>query len=441
MQLVLICSIVVALLALASGITFFAGSKKGERTSSFFFLLATTFAAIWVASIGIFLNLPETATEVAPIVAVGIYGAPLFMCAFFLLHVAHNKAMTGFGVFFFFVSVFFLLSFLYDPGLAYTEIILQLNDNTIKLVNGWWYWGYAAAFIVSTILIYVSLYRKLLQSFIKELRYGYITLIIGTALCSFVAILTDLILPITLTYRFIYLGAIFIASPMIAYYISVLRYKIVSFSYYWLNVMSYIIVACTMAIVYMGFFSVTYVVYREVPNSEMLFFLLNFLLITATMLILPMMENMQDYLRRLVQKDSVDLSYIVRKLNKIAGQKVNLPELAAFVAKNMHFSYIGFLVNGKLYSSNERILTKDELYQITLLPSATNNIWQDFTQPVTYICERYKIGAIAELRNSRGEAFGQILIGKPNDNSAIDRKDLVQLEMVINLISLMVESN
>ena len=56
MQLIVILLIIVSILTFLSGATVFFGAKKGERLRSFWFFVATIFAAIWTISICLFLR-------------------------------------------------------------------------------------------------------------------------------------------------------------------------------------------------------------------------------------------------------------------------------------------------------------------------------------------------------------------------------------------------
>ena len=48
--------------------------------------------------------------------------------------------------------------------------------------------------------------------------------------------------------------------------------------------------------------------------------------------------------------------------------------------------------------------------------------------------------AVAELCNAKGKAFGQIIVGRPLGKTNFDRRDLLQLEMIINLVATVIDS-
>ena len=54
--------------------------------------------------------------------------------------------------------------------------------------------------------------------------------------------------------------------------------------------------------------------------------------------------------------------------------------------------------------------------------------------------DELNLKAVAELKNAKGKAFGQLIVGKPNGKTSFERRDLVQLEMIINLVAAVIDS-
>ena len=53
---------------------------------------------------------------------------------------------------------------------------------------------------------------------------------------------------------------------------------------------------------------------------------------------------------------------------------------------------------------------------------------------------RLDINAVAELQDAKGKTFGQILVGKPQGKMGFERRDLIQLEMIVNLVAAMIDT-
>ena len=56
------------------------------------------------------------------------------------------------------------------------------------------------------------------------------------------------------------------------------------------------------------------------------------------------------------------------------------------------------------------------------------------------MCSSDLLRAVAELRNAKGKPFGQLVVGKPLGKSTFERRDLLQLEMIINLVATVIDS-
>ena len=56
------------------------------------------------------------------------------------------------------------------------------------------------------------------------------------------------------------------------------------------------------------------------------------------------------------------------------------------------------------------------------------------------ILDELDLKAIAELKNAKGKPFGQLIVGRPLGKASFERRDLVQLEMIINLVATVIDS-
>jgi hypothetical protein len=50
------------------------------------------------------------------------------------------------------------------------------------------------------------------------------------------------------------------------------------------------------------------------------------------------------------------------------------------------------------------------------------------------------VSAIAALRDGSGKTFGQMILGKPNSKTSFSRRDLVEIEAIINLVAVIINS-
>lgn len=441
MQLITILLYAVAVLTLLSGFAVLVGSRKNERLKSIFFMPATVGAAGWACSIAGFLSLNPGQTDIAPLAIFGIYASAIVMDVCFTGYIGWQYkigkvATVGFGL----LGAGIIALVATQPGLLYSDFALSNNGNVVNLIDGWFYYVYLTYFLAITGVFMAMLFYRIVKTRNKGLKTGLIVFLVGNAIAGTMSLIFDVLVPFWVRYDLIWIGPLTISAAILAHYYSILRYKILSLSTTWLRVLSYVILMSSAAIAYMIIFFIIFTALFKVPNPSPSIFLLNFIMVAITLLMMPVLNESTAFVRSLVQTDTVDLAYVVKKLNQIASAKnVNLNELADFLATYLHFNYIGLFIRGRLYGSSSMPITVDELKQISLLGHAQKGVWQEFNQPVAETVNRLGIKAIAELTDDKGKAFGQVLVGKPTGKMGFDRKDLAQLEMIINIVAMIAE--
>ena len=441
MQLTTILLYAVAVLTMLTGFATLVGSRRNERLQSAFFMLTAIGAAGWGISIATFQALEPNQTDFAPIPIMGIYICAILMDIGFLGYSSGQlklgRILTGL---FAIAGAVMIGLIVYNPDWLYSSFTLSNTGNSVQLVDGWYYYLYLVYFMSITPAFLAILIYRILKTRNKGQRTGLNVLLVGSGITGVLSLIFDLLLPFWVRYDLIWIGPLTISITMIAHYYSILRYKVLPLSTTWLRILSYGILMLSTAIIYMVIFFMVFTALFKVPNPSPSIFILNFIMVAIILLMMPVINESTAFIRSLVQTDSVDLAYVVRKLNQVASNKsVNLNELADFLATYLHFNYIGLFVRGRLYGSSSMPITVDELKQISLLGRAEKGVWQEFNQPVAEIVNRLGIKAVAELNDDKGKAFGQVLVGKPTGKMGFDRKDLAQLEMIINIVAMIAE--
>ncbi len=155
---------------------------------------------------------------------------------------------------------------------------------------------------------------------------------------------------------------------------------------------------------------------------------------------MPVIREVSAVLRSMIMVGQVDIAYVIKKLNHLATKNVDLRDLAGFLADHLHFTYIGFIINGRLYGSKSLAMSPEELSAISHLKTSGRDIWQQPNKAVQAAFDELGLKAVAELRNAKGKTFGQLVVGKPLGKSSFERRDLIQLEMIINLVATVIDS-
>lgn len=250
----------------------------------------------------------------------------------------------------------------------------------------------------------------------------------------------DVILPLWVRYDLIWIGPVAVGVSIVAFYYALLRFRIISMSSSWLKVLSSIVLTSAGVIIYMLIFYLIFTSLFKIPNPSTSILVLNFLMIVIMLLLMPVINELRASISSMISVGQVDIAYVVKKLNHLATKNIDLRDLAGFLADHLHFAYIGFIINGRLYGSKALAMSSEELSQITHLKPSGTEIWQQPNKQAQKTFDELGLKAVAELRNAKGKAFGQLVVGKPMGKNTFERRDLIQLEMIINLVATVIDS-
>ena len=440
MQLITILLIIMAVLSILSGGAILVGSRKGEKLRSAAFCVATLGAGLWAASIAAILALEPGQEDLIPLVMYGVYIPAVVMDMGFVMYTAWRykigKVLT---ILVWLVAVVLIGMLIHDPSLLYNSVTLSYDGISADLVDGWYYWLYLIYFVSATFVMASFLIYDIAKGKNKGVRVGNLIFLAGFSVTGMLSLIFDILLPFWVRYDLIWVGPMAIGFTIVGLYYAILRYKLIQMSASWLKVMSYVILMTSAALVYMIIFFVIFTALFKIPNPSTSIFVLNFVMVVIVMLLMPVLNETLAFINSLISTGQVDIAYIVKRLNKMANN-VDYNELASFLADHLHFSYIGFLIDGRLYGSGPMALSTNEIREVSRLKAPEKGVWQEFNQPVSEAFHRLDINAVAQLDNAKGKPFGQILVGKPQGKMGFEHRDLIQLEMIINLVAALIDT-
>jgi len=441
-SLISILLIATAILTVSSGLLSLFGVSKNDKSRAIWLLVSNIGAVIWAISIAMFLALPPTASDATVELAItGIYLGAMVMSSALLGHMSWQYRWGKFAtVFFVLWAIVLAVIFCVDPGVLYTSYSITNNGNIVHLINGWYYWTYTIFFVLNIGAFLLATYYHAKHSGSKKVRNGDYILLAGLTISGVLSATFDLLLPLMGNYASIWVGPLSVSISMLAYFYAILKYRIISVSVRWLRVMAYMVVMSTGAAIYMLIFYLIFTALFKIPNPSTSILVLNFIMIVIVLLLIPVINEITASIRSMISVGQVDLAYVIKKLNKIATKNVDLRELAGFLADHLHFAYIGFLINGRLYGSKALAMSADEIKEIGKLKDAGAGVWQEPNEKVEGILKELDLQAVAELKNAKGKPFGQLIVGRPLGKSDFARRDLVQLEMIINLVATVIDS-
>ena len=145
------------------------------------------------------------------------------------------------------------------------------------------------------------------------------------------------------------------------------------------------------------------------------------------------------FIKSLISNQEIDLVYIVKKLSKISSKGFDLKELADFLAEHAHFEYVGFLIDGQIYGSEPKYFSEEGIRLLNKLGKPENGIWQKVDE-TNEAWNSLELSGVAAMRDGSGKTYGQIMFGKPAGRVSFSHRDLAQVETVVDLVSVMIDS-
>ena len=437
MQLTTLLLIIVAILTALSGVAVISGAHKGDRVQAFLFFLTTMAALAWAVGIGIFLSLPTDASlDLAQVAVMMMYvGAPV-MCWGLMAYTCHKYLPGRIGmVILGIICAIFVSMILINPHFLYSDI--ELNESTGNIVHlhqNTFYILYGVYHFLAVGLYMVGLWYAAHVAKSTRVKKANIMVLIGFTITGILALMFDFVLPYFGKYDTIWVGILAMSIAWIFHYYAILRYRLLDLSSPWLKGFSHVIVMSLAAILYLVIFFIIFAALFKVPAPSIQVIILNVLMIIAVMLLFPALNELSTFVESLASTDEIDVAYIVKKLTGLVGYDVNLTELSAFLCDHLHFQYIGFVMDRELYGSRKIKLSPEALNKIAKLKKSDGGVWLEPDTELAATLGKLDISAVAELRNSKGKVIGQMLFGRPSGHINIENRDLVPVEIVVQVI-------
>ncbi len=442
MHFIYILVIAVAILTILAALALVFGSSKSEKPHSLWFLSAAIGEVIWSVSIAVFLSLGDGNIDVAvaPWLVKGIYIGAILMDTSILGYVSWKyklgKILTSL---FLIVGIGIAAILIYDPSILYSEIILRDGSASLAIdMSKGFYYIYEVYFCLLIPSFCGFLLYKIKHTSSKKAKKGYLFFLVGLAVAGFLSGIFDLLMP-PFRYDLIWVGPLAIGLIILGFYFSILKFKMVSLDSSWLKVLSSIVIISSAFIVYLLIFNLVFSALFKVPNPSFQVILLNFIMIAIVLALVPAFSEIRDLTKSLIMTRQIDLPYIVKKLSLENVKKSNLKEISSFLAEHMHFSYIAFLINDKLYVADDCKISAELLTKISKLPAPSHGVWQPLSHLPANDTKESNITKIAVITSASGDMLGQMIFGRPISKPTLTHKDLVEIAMIVSLMGTIIE--
>lgn len=300
MQLIVILLVVVSILTFLSGATIFFGAAKRDRMRAARFFVATIFATIWSVSIGIFLVADPSQAERIYWHVNWTFISAIFidvaLLGFIAWHQKYGKVAT---------SVFAVLGLILasclvaNPSLLYTDVNLTRYGNSLTTNIGPFYIVYIIFFCLLVPTVIFTLLRQIIHSHSPKKRGADLVLLIGFAISGTMALIFNLIVPLW-DWSLIWIGPVAISTTIIAFYYTILRYRILNLSSRWLKLLSYVVIITSVAVVYMVIFAVVFAALFRGSTPSLEVIILNFIMVLIFLALTPAMNEFTKFTRSLI---------------------------------------------------------------------------------------------------------------------------------------------
>ena len=432
----LIAAIVVVVL---SGISVFFGSRKQEKTSSIYFLMATIGAALWTVAIAVALKMPNASSEFVHI-TVSCIIAGVTICDVGLLAFLSWKYKGGKPLTFIFALVGTLLVALlaYDSSLFYDSYDLSQGYVQIFVNYSWYYFTLIVFFFLISITFSGFLLKRIKATTNSSLKTGLKVFYVGLSIGGILALIFDLIL-ITSLPNLIWIGPMATIISIMSFYYSVVKFRTLNISTRWMKIMSYATLAATAVIIYLLVFYIVFAALFRTPNPSVEVLILNSIMAVFLIAAMPTLIELTNFMKASFLSDRIQLGYITKKLDNIKPKDFNPREVVQFLAEVLHCEGCAIILPKHTYATANIRFSTDEVGYILRLKPVDGLIWAKF--PEKTLKNGFCISRIATLRDSKGKEIGKLVFGKKVNGKTLQRKEFVKVEAVVNMVSAIVEES
>lgn len=436
MQLVRILLVAASVVVLLSGLSILFGSPKQEKSSALRFLLAAFGACIWTVAIIIFLHMPNASDLFARIIVTCIIGG-VTLCDIGLLAYLGWQYKHGKGATFLFAAVGIVLVALlaYDPSLFYTNIDLSQEYTILYVNHGWFYYALIAYFFSISIVFSGFLQKRIKSTTNKGLKNGLKVFYIGLSIGGILALIFNLIL-ITSNPNLVWIGPMATIISIMSFYYSVVRFRTITLSSKWMEILSSAILITTAVIIYLLAFYAVFSALFGIPNPSIEVLLLNIIMAVLLLLLTPALTELTNFMKANYYLEKIDLGYVEKKLENISKSTFDARDIAKFLADTMHYDNIAIILNEHYYPSDETKLTTEEVERLSNLQAENNEKWIISKKELS---NEHGISKIGILTNKHGKVIGKIVFGKHLSDQGVSRRDEIKQEEILGILSCMIE--
>ena len=307
MQLIITLLVTVSILTFLSGAIVFFGAKKGDRVRSIWFFLAAIFATVWMTAISLFISAEPSWVDVIDWHVKWTFISAIIIDVAFLGYVSWREKYGKIGTLIFAIGGLAISALIVaKPEMLYTDVLLSKAGNSVIMNIGPLYISYIAFFGLIVPVIIFMLLKQYSASKSERKRGGDLVIMASFGISSTLTLVANLILPLFGDWGVIWLGPLALASTIIAFYYTILRYRSLNLSSIWLKIFSYIIIIASLAIIYMVIFALVFAILFRGATPSIEVIILNFIMVLFFLLLMPAMSELSNFVRSLIMQPKSD---------------------------------------------------------------------------------------------------------------------------------------
>ena len=439
MQLIRTLLIAATIVVILSGVSIFCGSSRKEKKTSIYFLLATIGASIWTIAIFLFLNMTKVSPEFVRVIVTCIIGG-ITLCDVGLLAFLSWNYKGGKGLTFIFTILGTLLVTLvaYDPSLFYSSVDLSKDYAQLFVEHNWYYFALIAYFFLISITFSSYLMRRIKETTNASLKTGLKVFYFGLSFGGILALIFDLIL-ITALPNLVWIGPMATIISIMSFYYSVVKFRALSISSKWMEVMSYILLIATAIIIYVLAFYVVFTAMFSIPNPSVEILVLNIVMAIFLLLLMPVMSELTNFMKASFFSDKIELGYIMKKLDSMDSKTFDPRDTIRFLTDTLHYESCALIISKHAYATDNTKFTTEEINTLLNLKPVENQNW---VNPANIPAkDGFHISEMVFLKNSKGKEIGALIFGKRISERRLTKRDFIKIEAVANMISAIAEES
>ncbi|MDO4889103.1 MAG: histidine kinase N-terminal 7TM domain-containing protein [Candidatus Saccharibacteria bacterium] len=251
MELIRALLIAAIIIVILSGISVFLGSRGQEKKPARYFLIATLGAALWTLAIYFALNVTEASSNLVHFIITCIISGVILMDVGLLAFLGYGYKGGRLLTLLFTVGGTVLIALLaYDSSLFYSSYDLSQGYIRVIVDHNWHFFALISYFILISITHSSYLLRRIEETKNPGFKTGLKIFSIGLSIGGILALLFDLILLTSLP-SLIWIGPLATIISIMAFYYSVVKYRVLDVSSKWVKVMSSVILVGVAVIIYL----------------------------------------------------------------------------------------------------------------------------------------------------------------------------------------------